>query len=352
MLFDELMILSKNLSFEESLVTGVIEPGKCLACNTCIVICPFKCLECKENPSLVKECKVCGICAQTCIQYKWSWSKAENFIFGRDRNFDEKFGIYRRLAMAQAKDDKILQFCQDGGVVTTLLLFALDNGLIDSAIVSGVSQKKPFYPTPKLVTTPEELLECAGTKYFYSPNILALAEGAKQKKKRMAFVGTPCQIRAVRKMQMLGLKKYTSPLKYLIGLMCSECFTYRGLMKEYIHNKLGINLSSIMKMNIKGKMLVTTDSGVKTIPLAEIKQYARKNCSFCDDFSAELADISTGGLGLDDWTFTIIRTEEGEELFSNAEKAGIRTRKVKKEEKALNLLSKLSMRKKKSFRSK
>ncbi len=341
-----------KISFEESLGKNVIAAGKCVGCGTCVVVCPFGCLEyAKGEPRIVKECKVCGICAQTCPTHEWTWSKVENFVFGRERKTKEDFGIHRRLAVAQAKDERILKVCQDGGVATALLLFALENGLIDGAIVSGISREKQFYPSPKLATSLKEILECAGTRYSYSPNILALADGLKQKKANIAFVGTPCQIRAIRKMQMAGLKKYTAPLKFVIGLMCSECFNYEGLMENHIQKTLGINLNDIKKMNIKGKMLVTTKSGVQAIPLAEVKQYTRKSCSFCDDFSSELADISTGGLGLDGWTFTIIRTEKGEELFSNAEKAGaIKTRNVNEEANALNLLTKLSKKKKENIR--
>ena len=86
------------------------------------------------------------------------------------------------------------------------------------------------------------------------------------------------------------------------------------------------------------------------IPLAEIKQYARKSCSFCDDFSSELADISAGGLELDKWTFIIIRTEKGEKLFADAEKAKvIKTRDVKEEPNALSLLHKLSNKKRQNM---
>ena len=345
---------SSKLSFEESLEKNVVSTGKCVGCGTCVVVCPFNCLEyAKEKPSLTKECKVCGICPQVCPQYEWSWPKAENFLFGRERKAEEDFGIHRRLVVAQAKDEKILKACQDGGVATALLVFALENGLIDGAIVSGISREKPFYPSPRLATSFEEILECAGTRYSYSPNILALAEGLKQKKANMAFVGTPCQIHAIRKLQMSGLKKYTAPLKFVIGLMCSECFIYDGLMEKHIRQTLGLELNSIRKINIKGKMFVTTKSEVKAIPLAEVKQYARKSCSFCDDFSSELADISTGGLGLDGWTFTIIGTEKGEELFSSAEKAGaIKTRNVNEEANALNLLRKLSAKKRQSLGSK
>lgn len=339
-----------KISFEESLEKNVVATGKCVGCGTCVVVCPFGCLEyMKGEPRIVKECKICGICAQTCPTYEWSWLKAENFVFGRERKAEEEFGVYRRLAVAKAKDNRILRVCQDGGVATALLLSAMEKGIIDGAVVSGISNEKPFYPIPKLATTQKEILECAGTKYSYSPNILALTEGIKQKKMSLAFVGTPCQIRAIRKIQMSGLKKYSAPLKFLVGLMCSECFTYEGLMEKHIKEALGVNLNSIKKMNIKGKMLVTTESEVKAIPLADVKQYVRKSCRFCDDFSSELADISVGGLGLDGWTFVIIRTKEGEELFEAAEKAGIiETRPVEKGEFALSLLLKLSAKKRKT----
>jgi coenzyme F420 hydrogenase subunit beta len=294
----------------------------------------------------VKECKICGICAQTCPRYDSAKAKLENLVFGRESKPEEEFGIHRRLTVARAKDNEVMKVCQDGGVATALLTFALENGLIDSAIVAGTNKEKPFLPIPTIATTREQVLDCAGTKYFYSPSLLTLNDILKQKKTSVAFVGTPCQIRAVRKIQAAGLKRYTAPLKFLIGLLCSECFTYEGLMEKYIHEKLGIAPSSIRKMNIKGKMLITTDSGVTAIPLAEAKQYARKSCSFCDDFSSELADISVGGLGLDGWTFTIVRTEKGEELLSNAEKAGfIETRNVDEAPNSLNLLQKLSKKK-------
>jgi len=336
--------------FEESLASNVIETGKCLVCGACVVACPFGCLEySSEKPLLVKECKACGICPRVCPQYVASQAEIENLVFGRERKLEEEFGVHRRLAVAQAKDAALRGISQDGGVVTALLTFALENGLIDSAVVSGVGAEKPLSSVPKIATTSKGILETAGTRYFYSPNILALPEATKQKKTKIAFVGTPCQIRAVRKLQLAGLKKLVNPLSFVIGLMCSECFVYEELAEKYLKETLSVSLNSIKKMNIKGKMIVTTDLGVKTIPLAEIKQYARRNCQFCSDFSSELADISVGGLGLEGWTFTIIRTEKGQEFFSKAEAAGIlNVRSVNEEPNALNLLNKLS--KKKRFR--
>ena len=336
-----------KISFEESLGAEVVNTEKCVGCGACIVTCPFECLEYRNNkPILVKDCKTCGICPRGCPRYRQSQTALEKYVFDRERNVEEEFGTHLRLAVTQARDKRIISVSQDGGLVTALLSFALENKLIDGAVVSGISTEKPFLPIPKLATTTTEIFESAGSRYFSSPNLLALLEAVKQKKTSIAFVGTPCHIQAIRKIQRAGLKKLTTPLKYLIGLMCSECFTYEGLMEKHIHETLGIKPDNVRKMNIKGKMLVTTNSGIHAIPLAEIKQYARKNCNCCNDFSSELADISVGGLGMNDWTFAIIRTKRGQELFEAAEKAEIIvTKDVKEEPFAMNLLQKLSKKK-------
>ena len=342
----KLMMRAKLISFKEAL-DEIVLAEKCTGCAACIAFCPLSCLEYVEGkPKLVKECEACSICAFVCPRYELVWPTLEESVFGRPRKPEEEFGVYRRIVIAQANDEKVLQACQDGGVVTALLTYALENGIIDGAAVSGVSQDKPFCPIPRLVTTPEEVLECAGTRYTYSPNILAFQEGLNQDRKSLAFVGLPCQIQALRKIEgtLLG---YNNPLQLTIGLLCTESFTYEGLMEKYIQGKLGIDLHDVKKINIKAKVLVTTKSGeVKVIPLKEAKQYTRKSCTICTDFSAELADISVGGLGLNGWTFTILRTKKGEELFGGAVGKGfLKTRPVEEEKRAFDLLLRLSKRK-------
>jgi len=339
-----------KLSYEESLLEKVVSKELCAGCGACVLVCPFTCLEYQEEkPGLVKKCEICGICPRVCPRYDFSQATLEKLVFEREKKPEEAFGVYRRLVVAQTNDDNIRRVCQDGGVVSSLLTFAMKNEIIDGAIVSGTSEDRPLFPTPKLATTPLEILECGGTRYSYSPNLLLLQEGVKQKKRSVAFVGTPCQIQAFRKIEAVPLKKYSSIVNFTIGLMCTESFTYEGLMQKHIQEVSGVNLNEVVKMNIKGKVLVTTKSGdVKAIPLADAKKYTRRGCLPCTDFSAELADISAGGLGLSNWTFTVIRTKRGEEVFEGAEKAGmIKTRSVEEEKAALDLLVKLSKKKRK-----
>jgi len=117
-------------------------------------------------------------------------------------------------------------------------------------------------------------------------------------------------------------------------------------VKQGIQENLGINPINVAKVNIKGKVLVKTHSGeTRVLSLKKAKKYV-SNCTLCPDFSAELADISVGGLGLEDWTLTIIRTEKGESIFQMAEDKGvIRTRPIEDETGVLNLLVKISKRK-------
>ncbi len=343
-----------KVSFEETLQKKVVSTENCMGCGACVLICPYGCLEYfEEKPKLVKECEVCGICPRVCPRYEWSLPDLEKLVFGRERTPQEDFGIHQRIVLAKTTDKRVMPRCQDGGVVTTLVTFAIKKGMIDGAILSGVNKHKPFYPVPLLATTPEDVLKCAGTRYTYSPNLLALQEALKQKKQSLAFVGTPCQIQAIRKMEAANMRRYTGKIKFTIGLMCTESFTYEGLMERHIQKTLGVNLHDIKKMNIKGKVIVTTSSGdVKTISIAEAKEYTRKGCLPCTDFSAELADISAGGLGLSGWTLAIVRTETGRELFEAAEKAGlVKTRPAEEEKNALNLLVKLSKKKRKSVES-
>lgn len=340
----------KKVSFGDSLGRDVVATQRCIGCGACVLVCPFKCLEYREEgPILVGECRACGICTQVCPQNERSIYETESLVFGRERKSHEEFGVYSRLCIARANDIRVRSVSQDGGVATALLLFCLARGVIDGAIVSGKSLDKPLYPIPMLAKTPTEILESAGTRYFYSPNILAFSDALRQKSRSIAFVGTPCQICAIRKMQLLGLKKYVAQLKLMIGLMCSECFNYEGLMEKYVRERMGLQPNDINKMNIKGNVFMATKYGVKRVPLAEAKQYVRKVCSFCQDFSSELADISLGGLGLEGWTFVVVRTKAGEEIFDAAEESGIlETRPVDKNEPSLKLLVKLSMRKRNS----
>jgi len=46
-------------------------------------------------------------------------------------------GTYKEAISARSTDSKILDVSQDGGIVSALLCYALDEGIIEGAVVAG-----------------------------------------------------------------------------------------------------------------------------------------------------------------------------------------------------------------------
>lgn len=335
----------KKLGFEE-LQRDVVLKGFCTGCGACFITCPVKGVldYALHSPVLIGECIKCGICLRVCPRYEVDSEECEKTVFGRTRTPEEVFGIYVNVCVARSTSKDVRENCQDGGVATTLLASALTSRTIDSAAISGITPSSPWLPQPIISTDLDEIIENAGTRYTYSPNLLAYKEGVTQGREKIAFVGTPCQIRALRRIQQASLRKYARALAFTIGLFCSECFSYEGLLLEKIQGELGVDLNEITKMNIKGGVIINTKSGQTVkIPLKEAKKFGESSCRYCDDFSAELADIAVGGVGLDGWTFTIIRTEKGLEIFNHALTKGLlEVKAVEEFESAFTLMKKLS----------
>ena len=338
--------MSTSLGFE-NLMENVVKTGICSGCGACVIVCPFKktLQYSNERPVLVGECKNCSICPKVCPRNNMQDDKLEELIFGRRKTNDDIFGIFKNIYVSRSMDAKILKKGQDGGVASTILTSALNSGLIDSAIVSGVDPVTPWLPTPLVVKCREEIIDSAGTRYTYSPNIIALKKAINDGLKKIAFVGTPCQILAIRRMQKNNLKKFTNPIVFTIGLFCSESFSYQGLMIEKIQKGLSIDLNDVVKMNIKGRMLVYLRNGhVVKIPLKEVREFSQQKCTYCNDFSAELADISLGGIGLNQMTLTIVRTDKGQEIFNQVINNNyLEFEPLEKFDNSLKLLKRLSL---------
>ena len=131
-----------------------------------------------------------------------------------------------------------------------------------------------------------------------------------------------------------------------IGLLCSEVFDFDGLMVGKIQEELGIPLTEVSKFNVKGEVLVyKRDGEVVKIPLKEAQEHARHECDHCGDFSAELADVSCGGVGAMDWTITITRTDRGKAFMDSMIADGLlEVRPIEEFEGSLKTLLRLARR--------
>jgi coenzyme F420 hydrogenase subunit beta len=220
-------------------------------------------------------------------------------------------------------------------VVTGLLLFMLESGLIDGAIVSERSGL--FDRRAVVATSREALLRAAGSHWSESSHlehvgseystyvsiIPTMRELAPKSVIKLAVVGTPCQIEAIRKMQVLRILP-ADVVTFVVGLFCMQSFALNELMEREFARKHQLDLRDVAKVNIKDDFVLKMKSGITMhIPLDEVETIARPACLACEDFANVYSDIAVGGLGSPDgYTTTLIRTIGGKRVFTDAVRRG------------------------------
>jgi coenzyme F420 hydrogenase subunit beta len=264
---------------------------------------------------------------------------------------DSVLGPHQEIITARATDKKILSKAQDGGIVTALLIYALEKNIIDGTIVAGEGDE-PWKPEPTIATTKKDILKGAGTKYTMCPNLALIKEATRSYGlEKIGTIGTPCQVMGIRKMQTypMGLRHVTDKIALILGIYCMENFPYDSL-KAFIQDKAGTVPSKVTKMDIsKGKLFIRTSDDETAIPIKQTHGYEQSGCQYCMDYVSELSDISCGSVGAKPgWSTVIKRTDKGKSLVDSAIEDGVLEVTETNEGKfGLEMLRKLSTNKKK-----
>lgn len=317
----------------KELFSEVITSGLCTGCAGCVISCPHDVIGYNHEAGGYKpfhiedelgptDCghgqKGCTSCTRACPRFGMWEPQANEHLFDRDREDDEVAGIYSDILLTRASDDMVHRMGQDGGLVSALLIWALENDYIDGALTSYLEggDAATWKAIPGVATNREEVLAGAGSRYTYSANTLAMDEAKERGLSRLALVGMSCQSSIAPVMWSRKIGKVSKPIVFNIGLLCSKTFD-DAIFEELFEAKYRIPKSEITKMNIKGVFQIwTRDGGYHEVNLKECHDWTREGCNHCPDFAAEHADISTGGIGKDnDWTLTIVRTDVGREII-------------------------------------
>ncbi|MFN2609155.1 MAG: Coenzyme F420 hydrogenase/dehydrogenase, beta subunit C-terminal domain [Acidimicrobiales bacterium] len=325
-----------------NLYSEVVTSGLCTGCAGCVVACPHDVLGYDdaegpgpERPSergvykpfhLEEEggpggCghgdRGCTSCTRACPRFRTWEPDVDTHLFGRTRRADEVDGISKDIILARAADPEILKNGQDGGLVSAILLWALDHGYIDAALVSYLEgDGTTWKATPGVARTRDQVLAAAGSRYTYSANTMAYADAVAGGAEKLALVGMSCQSSVPPVMTVRKAGKPARRFALNIGLLCSKTFD-DAIFEELFEATYGLKRQDMVKMNIKGVFQIwMRDGSYHEVPLKECHAWTREGCKMCPDFAAEHADISTGGIGaFGDWTLTIVRTELGREIL-------------------------------------
>ena len=332
-----------SLKTFKDLIKEVHELGICQQCGGCVSFCnsiedqiiDFK--NSNSPPEYINEnkCLECGICYLICPQ-----THVLDEDINRTYNFSDfssmPIGFIDNIYTCQANDKDFLKYGTDGGVVNSIINYLIKKKLIDGAIVAKT--KASFSRESIIAKNKEELIEASGIKLDLSPQLdevqkfhtytSSLPKLRHYKFKKLAVVGTPCQIYTIRCMQNLGIIP-SQNIEICLGLFCFENFFFDRLKIKKFEKEFKIKFENIEKINIKDDLIVKlknydTEQRKIHIPLDSLKDYMRSACNACYDFTNIYADISFGGLGSPDkFTTVITRTEKGKKIISNAIDTGV-----------------------------
>jgi coenzyme F420-reducing hydrogenase beta subunit/Na+-translocating ferredoxin:NAD+ oxidoreductase RnfD subunit len=335
---------------------ATLKTTSCIRCGACMRICCNK-----LSPILIKQafdkrntkelmklaadyCAGCGNCNFICparidlrstmLTYPLREEEAKvierQFLKG---TADENIGVYSDMFSAKSSISG-----QDGGVASALLVSGMERGLFDSAIV--VKRTSGYWAEAVVAENVDDLLQAKGTKYIRVHMMSKLLDLIAKGKRKIALVGTACQVRAARRVQQSLLGDYPDLELTIIGLFCFEEFNYYKL-KEETNRLLGVDLDRAEKTQIrKGKYVVRVDGKENSVSVKELNNAVENGCLSCPDFAANYSDISVGSVGSDDgYSTVIVRSDVGEKLLQTLDLA---KGKVNKEE-----VTKLAIQKKK-----
>ncbi len=325
------------------LIKEVHDKGICQECGGCVSFCgsaDYHVIGLRDPytpPEFINEdlCLECGICYYICPQTEiLNDSLNEAYKFTDYKSMP--IGNYKGIHSCQSTDKEFLEFGCDGGVVNTILNFLLDKKIIDGAIVAKT--ETAFSRESNFADSKSDLLRASGAKLDIAPQLSEVQKFCTYthsipqlnhfKFKKLAIVGTPCQIYTIRCMQDLGVTP-SENIAFVIGLFCYENFLFDKAKIEKFEKDFNIKFADVKKVNIKQDLyfrLRDVETGEKTvhIPFNHLNDYMRPACNACNDFTNIFADISFGGLGSKEKFTTVLpRTDKGNEIFSKVSNAGL-----------------------------
>jgi coenzyme F420 hydrogenase subunit beta len=226
------------------------------------------------------------------------------------------FGTHQAMWRASLREP--LPGAQWTGITTRIAERLLEENMVDAVLTMAPDPNDAWRPVPTLIRHRDDLARCRGMRMGYAP-LLALVEPAiAQGIKRLAVIGIPCQVYALRALEdELALEAL-----YVIGTPCSdnttterfheflklisdqpETITYLEFCADY---HVEVRYQSGRRQRIPFLMLPLSKLPADFFPLT---------CRSCVDYTNALSDITVGYMGGEGEQWLIVRNERGRQLL-------------------------------------
>jgi len=235
-----------------------------------------------------------------------------------------------------AADADIRHKAASGGVVTSLAICALEQGLVDAVLQVGVRDDSYLYNELMISRTREEVLRNAQSRYAPALVLHRIKEIFDSSTESFAFIGKPCDIAAMKNFTRL-YPQYAERVKYYISIFCAGMPSYNATVKTWQMSGHQDEPESLKYRGDgwPGNFVASFEDGT-TFQLSYNESWGKIlghhvgfRCKICPDGIGMLADVAVGDSwntkdGYPDFTesdgrcFCMVRTSAGDSLMNTA----------------------------------
>lgn len=320
----------------------VIAAGLCTHCGACAGLAPGQ-LQMRQTVNGPLPALVPGGAGVALDQQAWEVCPGKGVdypglvgrLFGRlPENW--LIGCFQRVFIGYAGADDVRRAGASGGVITQTLLYLLQTGRIDGAVVVQQGRPAPYLAEPVIAVTREQILAGAQSVYQPVPVNAILGEMA-EFNGRLAYVGLPDQVASLRELQRQG-HPGAAKVDYVLGPYVGTNM-YLEAIASYLRANGVDSLDKIAELKYRdgewpGYLMIRLHDG--RVFKAEkfyynylIPFFITQSSLLSVDFTNELTDISVG----DAWhprfeaqgqgfSVVVARTERGETLLQEMAASG------------------------------
>ncbi len=272
-------------------------------------------------------CTDCGLsrtadaklCGTACQFIRPDYDQLELRVHGRARNPDGDelfFGPHR--AMHRAAMRAPAPGAQWTGITTRIAELLLDRGLVDAVLCVAPDPADRWKPRPVIVTRAADMVQCRGMRMGFAPLLALLKPAAEAGHRRIAIIGIPCQVHALRAIEAtLGFERID-----VIGTPCSDNTTTANFHRFLTLLSDRPETIAYLEFRADYHVEIRFDDGRRRmipfllLPLADLPaDFFPLTCRTCVDYTNALSDITVGYMGGDGEQWLIVRNERGRALL-------------------------------------
>lgn len=295
----------------KSNINQTVRDSLCLGCGVCQDICPKHCIQIQKGRMNIpnvdeNSCIECGLCRKVCsglgidinnraIQLISDGSAKNNVFLGRFLNCYKGYSTEKEIRYHSAA----------GGCLSQFLVWLLEKGEIDGAVVTKFRDDAPMTPQTFIARSKEEILTGKSSKYCVVSMEGILTE-IKKKPGRYVVVGLPCHIHAIRK--CMDVDKTIG--ERIVGCFAIYCSSNKTMdSQRYLVYRYGVDKTKLKNFAYRdngclGSMYFRDGNGQNIVePIYYLDYYlgmraffSVPRCGLCNDFFGELADVAFGDL--------------------------------------------------------